>query len=89
MRHLPLPLLAAAVLLSGCKDRPQQTPTETAPEAALEARAPAGTLGESTVCAAYHKQLQASRAELARAADDESLRETVATYEAVIADACP
>jgi hypothetical protein len=89
MRHLAFSGLAALALLAGCKDRPEQTPTEPAAAVvAAEKRAPEQE-GASTLCAAYRKQLGEARATLARSGGDESLRESVATYEAVIADACP
>jgi hypothetical protein len=90
MRHLAFSAAAALALLAGCKDQPKQTPTE--PPAAVvtaEERVPEQQ-GASTLCAAYRKQLGEARAALARSGgDDEPLRESVATYEAVIADACP
>ncbi len=89
MRHLALSAIAALALLAGCKDQPKQTPTEpTASVVSAQVRVPAQE-GESTLCAAYRKRLGESRAALARTDGDESLREAVATYEAVIADACP
>lgn len=92
MRHLAFSAVAALGLLVACKDQPKQTPTEPAEPAAsvvaAEVRIPTGE-GESSLCAAYRQRLGESRAALARTDTDESLRETVATYEAVIADACP
>lgn len=92
MKHLALPLVVVLALLAGCKDKPRQMPTEPgeAVESAVKAperEAPQGA--ESTLCAAYRTQLGESRAALERAPGDESLQEAVATYQAVIADACP
>ena len=91
MRHLTLSAVALLAVLAGCKDKPQQTPTEPEAEvAAAAAQAPDRAVeGESTLCAAYRTQLGEARAALKGSASDESLKETVATYEAVIADACP
>lgn len=91
MRHLAFSAVAALALMAACKDKPEQSPTEPAPEAAAsvaEAVA-APQAGESTLCAAYRQQLVQARAALARTSDDESLQESVSTYQAVIADACP
>ncbi|HEV2148001.1 MAG TPA: hypothetical protein VGR37_11415 [Longimicrobiaceae bacterium] len=88
MRHLALPALAVLALLAGCKDNPAQTPTEPPVEAAAAKAAQPEAAGESTLCAAYRRQLGAARASLARSPGDESLKGSVATYEAVISDAC-
>ena len=91
MRHLALPALAILALTAACKDQPKQTPTEPDPEAAAavaEAVSPPAA-GESTLCAAYRRQLGEAGAALARTDADPSLEESVATYQAVIADACP
>lgn len=84
-------LLAATLALAACQ-LPQKTPTEAdaaelqAPAEASTAAAPAPV--ESSLCAAYQRQLSDSRAALARAPRDASLAEDVATFQAVIADAC-
>lgn len=94
MRHLALSAVAALALLGGCQDKPHQTPTEPPAEAASSAvSAPDAVAGkaaseESTLCAAYRGQLREARAALARQPGKESLQETVATFEMVIADAC-
>lgn len=89
MRHLAFSAVAALALLAGCKDQPEQTPTEPAASVVTaEVRTPTQE-GESTLCAAYRQRLGESRAALARSGPDESLKDKVATYEAVIADACP
>jgi hypothetical protein len=91
MRHLAFSVVAVLALTAACKDQPTQSPTEPAPEAAasvVEASARVDG-GESTLCAAYRQQLVQARAALARTSDDESLKESVSTYQAVIADACP
>lgn len=90
MRFLLFPALGL-IALGACKDLPRQTLTEVAPEDAVESAAPSArehAAQESTICAAYGKQLTASRAALAAAPGDASLQETVATFEMVIADAC-
>jgi uncharacterized lipoprotein YajG len=90
MRHLAFSALAALALLAGCKDQPEQSPTEPASEAsAAVVETPTRDGGESSLCAAYRARLGEARAALAASRKDESLRESVATYEAVIADACP
>ena len=84
-------LLAAALAVAACQ-LPPKTPTESdvaelrAPAEACSAAAPA-ELG-SSLCAAYQRQLADSRASLARAPRDASLAQDVATFQAVIADAC-
>ncbi|HEX8692645.1 MAG TPA: hypothetical protein VF746_09515 [Longimicrobium sp.] len=87
-------LLAAALALAACQ-LPPKTPTEsTAADAAkLEAPAEASSAAApaeqgSSLCAAYQRQLADSRASLARAPRDASLAQDVATFQAVIADAC-
>ena len=91
MRHLAFSAVAALALMAACKDQPKQSPTEPSPEAsaavAEAVRLPEA--GESTLCAAYRQQLVQARAALARTDADESLKEAVSTYQAVIADACP
>lgn len=92
MRHLALPVVAVLAVLAGCKDNPAQTPTGPSAEAAaavVKAPEKVSDEGESSLCAAYRTQLTESRGALERTPADESLRETVATYETVIADACP
>ncbi|MEW5928319.1 MAG: hypothetical protein AB1941_12695 [Gemmatimonadota bacterium] len=92
MRHLAFSAIAVLALTTACKDQPRQSPTEPAEEASAAVVAQVRELpevGESTLCAAYRKQLVEARAALARSESDESLRESVATYQAVIADACP
>ena len=92
MRHLAFSAIAVLALTAACKDQPTQSPTEPAEEASAAVVAQAKELpaaGESTLCAAYRKQLVEARDALARSASDESLQESVATYQAVIADACP
>jgi hypothetical protein len=91
MKHLAFSAIAVLVLTAACKDQPTQSPTEPAPEAAaavVEVKAHLDE-GGSTLCAAYRQQLVQARAALARSSADESLQETVATYQAVITDACP
>ena len=91
MKHLAFSAFAVLAVASACKDLPQQSLTEPAPEASaavVEAQAPLRE-GESTLCAAYRQQLVQARAALARSSADVSLKESVATYQAVIADACP
>lgn len=91
MRHLALSTVAVLALVAACKDNPAQSPTEPSAEAAAAVvQAPERVSeGESTLCAAYRGQLVESREALKRSPADGSLRESVATYEAVIADACP
>lgn len=91
MRNPVLSAVVVLALLAGCKDAPRQTLTEPSEEAAAAVvQAPEREdAGESTLCAAYRNQLGEARVALERSADDESLRESVAAYEAVIADACP
>ena len=89
MRHVLLALSAATALIAGCKDLPRQTPTEVEPpSSALESRSPMLREGGSTLCAAYEKRLGESRVALAASPGDPALRDAVATYETVIADAC-
>lgn len=91
MRHLAFSAVAALALMAACKDQPKQSPTEPSSEASAavaEAVAPPQA-GESTLCAAYRQQLAQARAALTRTSTDESLKEAVSTYQAVIADACP
>ncbi len=91
MRYLAFSAIAALALTTACKDQPRQSPTEPAPEAAaavVEAKAPLNE-GESTLCAAYRQQLAQARTAMLRSSADESLQEAVATYQAVISDACP
>lgn len=92
MRHLAISAFAVLALTTACKDQPRQSPTEPAEEASAAVVAETRelpTAGESTLCAAYRKQLVEARTALARSQSDESLQESVATYQAVIADACP
>jgi hypothetical protein len=91
MKHLAFSAIAVLALTAACKDQPRQLPTEPAPEAAaavVEAKAPLAQ-GESTLCAAYRQELVQARSALLRSRADESLQEAVATYQAVISDACP
>ncbi|MET0398922.1 MAG: hypothetical protein ABW277_19175 [Longimicrobiaceae bacterium] len=91
MRHLAFSALAVLALTAACKDQPKQSPTEPAPEAAASVVEASTRVdeGESTLCAAYRQQLGEARAALARTSTDESLKDAVSTYQAVIADACP
>jgi len=93
MRHLAFSVIALLALATACKDQPGQSPTEPAAEAAapvvVTETAALPEAGESTLCAAYRKQLVEARAALAGPGADASLKESVATYQAVIADACP
>jgi hypothetical protein len=91
MKHLAFSAVAVLALTAACKDQPRQSPTEPAPEASaavVEMKTHAEG-GESTLCAAYRQQLVQARAALLRSKADESLQEAVATYQAVISDACP
>ncbi len=91
MRHLAFSAFAVLALTAACKDQPRQSPTEPAPEAAaavVEVKAQQEE-GESTLCAAYRQQLVQARTALLRSSGDASLQEAVATYQAVISDACP
>ncbi len=90
MRHLAFSAVAALALLAGCEDKPKQSPTEPASEAsAAVVETPTRDAGESSLCAAYRARLGEARVALVASGKDESLRDRVATYEAVIADACP
>jgi len=91
MKHLAFSAIAVLALTAACKDQPTQSPTEPAPEAAAAVVEVKTQLdeGESTLCAAYRQQLVEARTALLRSSADESLREAVATYQAVISDACP
>lgn len=92
MRHLAFSAIAVLALTTACKDQPRQSPTEPSEEASAAVAAETRELpaaGESTLCAAYREQLVQARAALARSESDVSLQESVATYQAVIADACP
>lgn len=91
MKHLAFSAIAVLALTAACKDQPMQSPTEPAPEAAAAVVEVKTQLdeGESTLCAAYRKQLGEARTALLRSSTDESLQEAVATYQAVITDACP
>jgi hypothetical protein len=92
MRHLAFSAFAVLALTAACKDQPTQSPTEPAEEASAAVVAPARELpeaGESSLCAAYRKQLVEARGALASSRSDAALQESVATYQAVIADACP
>ena len=91
MRRVLLPVLAAVVAIVACRDVTQQNSkkTDTAPAApSADASAAAPQAYASTVCAAYRHQLGEARAALARTPADESLRQNVDTYQAIIADAC-
>lgn len=88
MRYLAFSALAALALTAACKDHPRQSPTgPTASVVSAPARI-AEQEGESSLCAAYRERLGESRTALERSPRDASLRDAVATYEAVFADAC-
>ena len=94
MRRMVLPTIAALLLFAACRDVTQQTPAQEAEQAAApEEAAPSAAAApaadqQSTLCAAYNKQLGQARGALAREPKDATLQENVATFEAVIADAC-
>jgi uncharacterized lipoprotein YbaY len=88
MRHLAFSAVAALALTAACKDQPKQTPTEPAAAVVSAPARIADQEGESSLCAAYRERLVESRAALERSPRDASLRDAVATYEAVFADAC-
>jgi hypothetical protein len=94
MRAILLVLLPAVVVAGGCRPLDEQLPTESAPaavEAQQEAVAEAPSLNvaeDAGFCGAYARQLAATRASHARAPGNAALRDEVAAYEAIIADAC-
>ncbi len=81
--------MVLVALSAGCRDAARE-PAPGSPVAPADPNpsASAAPASSSTVCAAYHARLGEARSALARAPGDDSLREDVATFEAVISDAC-
>jgi len=81
-RVLPALALLAAASCGGADaasgGKPSTPPTEPPPAADQQ----------SSVCAAYVAQLNVTLGELAKSPRDEALLDKVATYKAIIADAC-
>jgi|GEM_PF-6079418 len=79
---------AAALLLAttGCSLQDNRTPTETERTPPVE-QAPAAA-SASTLCDAYAERLAEHRTALASSPQDGTLQERVATFEALIDDAC-
>lgn len=89
MRHLAFSAVAVLALVTACTDRPKQSPTEPSEASAAVVVAPTRDGEVSSLCAAYQARLGEARQALNASRKDPSLQESVATYEAVIADACP
>ncbi|MBV9772683.1 MAG: hypothetical protein JO040_01960 [Gemmatimonadetes bacterium] len=86
-------LSTAALLIfsAACQEATRQSPTEAVESAAVapgDTTASVPEVPASTICAAYRKQLGEARTALAREPGADSLRQNVASFEAVIADAC-
>jgi hypothetical protein len=90
MRRVLLLSAAVVVAVVACRDVTQQNPKQAklAPKASASAAPAAPEANASTVCAAYRQQLAQARTAMTRTPDDESLKQNVDTYQAIIADAC-